>query len=270
MQSQELLMTTDLITTPSGMVGRIRGLKVREERILADRKLAKSGAQVDELLRACWVETEDPGPYRFSPEQPVPWDRVLVGDRFFALLKIRALTYGPNYAFALSCEQPGCRARIDWELSLDDLPVRPLTPALLAGFQADNRFPVELPDAQRRVWIKLMTGADERRLAQQRSRASDKVLSDPLAARVVAVEGVEERARRAFLEDLTMRDANALLEAFDAHDCGVETGIEVECPTCGAQQQVELPFDRTFLMPAAKPKPRASDPDPTSYGPTSP
>ncbi len=32
---------SEIITGPSGLTGRIRGPKVREERILADRKLAK-------------------------------------------------------------------------------------------------------------------------------------------------------------------------------------------------------------------------------------
>jgi len=30
----------DVITCPSGLTGRVRGMKVREERVLADRKLA--------------------------------------------------------------------------------------------------------------------------------------------------------------------------------------------------------------------------------------
>lgn len=51
----------DAITCPSGLSGRIRGMKVREERVLADRKLAKSGGQIDELLNACWEETLDVG-----------------------------------------------------------------------------------------------------------------------------------------------------------------------------------------------------------------
>jgi hypothetical protein len=29
-------------------------MKVREERILADRKLAKTGGQVDDMIAACW------------------------------------------------------------------------------------------------------------------------------------------------------------------------------------------------------------------------
>ena len=59
-----------VITCPSGLTGRIRGMKVREERVLADRKLAKSGGQVDALLGACWEETLEPGPYDFGDETP--------------------------------------------------------------------------------------------------------------------------------------------------------------------------------------------------------
>ena len=36
----------------------------------------------------------------------------LPGDRFFALIEIRALTYGAEYAFAVTCREDGCRARI--------------------------------------------------------------------------------------------------------------------------------------------------------------
>ena len=75
----------EIITCPSGLTGRIRGMKVREERILSDRKLAKSGGQVDKLLAACWEETLDPGPYDFG-EADIDWGKVLQGDRFYALL----------------------------------------------------------------------------------------------------------------------------------------------------------------------------------------
>ena len=94
---------SEIIICPTGLTGRIRGMKVREERILSDRKLAKAGGQVDELLAACWEETVDAGPYDFGDKE-IDWGKVLQGDRFVALLKIRALTYGPEYAFAVSCQ----------------------------------------------------------------------------------------------------------------------------------------------------------------------
>ena len=130
---------SEIITCPSGLSGRIRGLKVREERILTDRKLAKNGGQVDELLSACWEETLEAGPYDFG-EKDIDWGKVLQGDRFFALIKIRALTYGPEYAFAVSCQNESCRSRIDWELDLNDLQVRTLSEESRAAFMDGNRF----------------------------------------------------------------------------------------------------------------------------------
>lgn len=175
---------------PSGLVGAVRGMKVREERVLSDPKLAKSGGQLEELLAACWEATVDPGPYSLA-DQSLNWGAVLQGDRFFALLNIRALTYGPNYGFSASCRN--CRARIEWEVDLTKLPVRPLSPESRAAFMAGNRFETTLPDAGRRVWFKLLTGDDERKLPALQRAAPDRLLSSVLAYRVLEVEGWRSR-----------------------------------------------------------------------------
>src|SRR5262245_2194140 len=99
---------SETITCPSGLTGRVRGMKAKEERILADRKLAKSGAQLEQLLAACWEETVDPGPYDFGG-LAIDWSKVLQGDRFFALLHMRVLSYGTRYEFAVPCENRSCR-----------------------------------------------------------------------------------------------------------------------------------------------------------------
>lgn len=52
----------EISTCSSRLTGRIRGLKVREERILTDRRLAKNVGQMDELLSAC---REDAGAFDF-------------------------------------------------------------------------------------------------------------------------------------------------------------------------------------------------------------
>lgn len=80
-------------------------MKVREERGLADRKLAKSGGQVDELLAACWEETLDPGPYVLAEDAKLDLGKVLQGDRFFALLMVRALTW-PSTTSASASSSP--------------------------------------------------------------------------------------------------------------------------------------------------------------------
>ena len=238
----------ETITCPSGLSGRLRGMKVREEKILVDRKLAKSGTQLDELLAACWEETIDAGPYTFEGPRP-DWSAVLQGDRFYTLLQLRALTYGPEYSFAVTCREVRCRARILWELDLHDLPVRPLAGKQRDLFLHGNRFPALLPDAQKKVAFRLLTGADERRLPALKRQAGDRLLSATLAFRLVEVEGVAPKDKRRFVEELSLADARHLGEEFQQADCGVETSIDIECPECFAVQAVDLPFDADFFLP---------------------
>ncbi len=241
----------DTVICPSGLSGRIRGMLVREERILTDRKLARSGDQIDRLLSACWQETYDTGPYDFG-DQATDWGKVLQGDRFYALLQIRALTYGPEYSFAIQCQNQTCRERIEWDFTLNHLGVRPLTQESRNAFVNGNRFETFLPDAGKKVWFRLLCGNDERKLPMIRRNAGDRLLSAMLVFRIVEIEGVEPRDKQHFIEELSMSDADLLISEFDRVDCGVDTTIEIECSECLALQEVELPFDQTFFLPGKK------------------
>jgi hypothetical protein len=222
-------------------------MKVREERILSDRKLAKSGGQVEQILKACWEETIEPGPYDFGTA--TDWSKVLQGDRFFALLQIRILSYGPEYAFSVGCDDRNCRARIEWELNLNDLPVRSLSDESREAFLAGNRFETRLPSAGRNVTFKLLTGADERRMAAARKNTIDQPLTSMLNVRLQSIEGVEPKEKVSFLEELAMSDLSFLLSEFDRVDCGVDTSIDVECPECYGTTRIELPFEKGFFLP---------------------
>lgn len=243
------------ITCPSGLSGEIRGLKGKEGKLLADRMAARAGSTFEKLLSACWLTTTDPGIYAAPEGGPIDWGKVLVADRFYALLEIRSLTFGDDYAFAVQCKNQGCRERFEWELSLRKLPVKQLSESAKEAFRSGNRFETKLPRDGRKVWFKLMTGADEARAAAAIKNSRDGMLLTALGLRIVEIEGVAERDKRTFLEDMEMADAAALLDEFDAHDGGVETTLEVECPSCFGVQEVELPFERGFFLPRAKEKP---------------
>jgi hypothetical protein len=244
------------ITCPSGLMGRIRGMKAREERILADRKLAKSGLQLDEILAACWEKTLEMGPYAFGVGAP-DWSKVLQGDRFFTLLSIRIASYGPHYDFDVQCSNRECRASIPWTVDLRALPVRPLSDESRAAFVSGRNFETVLPRAGRRVTFRLLTGADERRMAVQRRAAGERPISTVLNARIESIESVDARDKLAAIEDLEMEDVSFLLGEFDRVDCGVETEIAVECPECFGATRVELPFERGFFLPQRR-KPSAA------------
>lgn len=121
------------IECPSGLIGKVRGLTGRDGRYLTDRNLAKSGGLVDQILSSCWESTTDPGIYSqdaFDSDGNPKWGKILQGDRYYALLQIRAAGITIDdptlYDFKAKCKNPDCRKMFNWEIDLDDLPVRKL------------------------------------------------------------------------------------------------------------------------------------------------
>jgi hypothetical protein len=240
------------ITCPSGLAGEVRGLTGREGKLLGDRALARSGGTIDKMLQSCWLTTTDPGVYELEGGANPDWGKVLVGDRFYALVQIRRASFGDEYAFSVQCQSPSCRERFEWELNLGDLPVRTLPDDARAAFKNGNRFEAHLGRDGRKVSFRLLTGADEARAATLRRQGRDNLLVEAVALRVVEIDGVADKDKRRFLEDVELGDLAALLDAFEAVDGGVETSIEVECPSCGGVQDVDLPFERGFFFPRAR------------------
>lgn len=241
------------IICPSGLAGEIRGLKAKEAKLLTDRTAARAGATFEQLLAACWLATTDPGIYDLPETGPLDWSKVLVADRFYTLLQVRAQTFGDDYAFSVQCQNAACRERFEWTLKLQALPTVALSDASKAAFKAGNRFETALGTG-RKVWFRLMTGADEVRAASALKGRRDDALVTAVALRIVEIEDVAPHDKRRFLDEMEMADVTALLDRFDEADGGVETDIEVECPSCLGVQDVQLPFERGFFLPSSKGK----------------
>ena len=237
------------VQLPSGMQGRVRAIKTRDIEILTDAQALRKGTALDHVLGSCWAETHTPGPYAFSG--PPDWSRVLIGDRFAALLAIRMATYGETYAFKVQCINPMCGERFDWEIDLErDLSIKPYKPEALEAFGRDNRFEGTLPDG-RKVWFRLLVGKDEQKAMTQKGRS----ITLALSTRIVEIDGVHPNDKLRTLDDLDMDEARDVLAMLDEMDGGVDTDIEVRCTECGGVQEVALPFvGPNFLLPKKRSK----------------
>lgn len=229
---------------PSGMSLELRGLKGKELKLLQDRAAMKTGRTYDNILTACTVSIVDVGPaYTFAASEPIAWDKVLVGDKFYALLAIRAETFGPDYDFKFRCAS--CDERVNWVIQLPDAPgVKKLSAEDAAAHASGAFLEATLSDGKVAKY-RLATGLDERQASANKMEA-DAVLA-MLARRVVSIEGVPDPKK--YLEEAGLRDITDIVKAFEAHDCGVETDIEVRCTSCGSVQELRLPLDRGFWMP---------------------
>lgn len=238
------------VRCPSGLVGEVRKLKTTEANILADRKAAKRGETIDRILSACWLRTTDVGPYAKAGvkegDDPVPWSKILVCDRFVALVAVRIATYGPDYVFPVLCPDEGGRlgcGRFQWGINLaEELPLYDLPEESRAKIAAgENRFEAVVND--RRYVFKLLTGYDEKRNAQKLQDSGSELMSLAVASRIVSIDGIGEVGVTSFVENLDLPETLALLEAFEKVDGGFETKIDVVCPKCGNQFEQNVPFE---------------------------
>lgn len=244
-------MKTAVITCPSGLSFRSREILISDQDILADKRLVKSGEVVDALLGACHEETLEAGPYRFGTGK-VRWGEVLQGDRLAALIRLRQLTHGDGYEFSARCPSRGCRARFDYRIDLNDLRFQDLSEESRAIVAAGGDFETHFDGTA--VRFRLLTGADERKLQALMRGAAGKELSTSLAYRITSVDGVDAKDKRKWLEGHGLSALCELLAAFDEVDCGVDTDIAIDCPVCGDEVEIAVPFDDQFLLPRRRRK----------------
>lgn len=217
----------------SGDVIEIRGMKVKEQSLLLDRKGMVNGTAINKVLQSC-VLTEG-----------IDVNELLLGDRVALLIAIRIETYGPEFVFKHVCQVCGKSGYYKEDLSA--LRVQYLDPPLPLGEDRLNEF--RLPRAGVLVKYRYLRGKDEQMLRNLRVQNREAIMQSLLRARVVEVEGVDKLTSRWF-DELDGADAAALFDEMERTDCGVETEIEGECPHCQSLFELSLPIaSKDFFLP---------------------
>lgn len=244
-----------IVKCPSGLAGSVRKLKGSEVDILSDRAAAKKGETFDKLLAACWEKTSNQGPYGFDLEGSVPWSKILVCDRMYALIAIRVATFGAGYIFPVQCTGRACGEKFEWEINLTkDLTIYDLPAETLEKIKAgDNHFLTEV-DGQE-IGFRLLDGEAEKKVGKRVALHRDQLMTTALASRIVSIGGEPKNhvAVEAFLKEMDMDAQLALLSKFEEVDGGVDQVIEVECPHCMGRQTISLPLEAEgFWIPSSR------------------
>lgn len=245
------------VILPSKLTGTIRELTIDEENILADTRQARSGRNLRDIFKRCWVETHDSGIYEFDHEKGFDPSVLLQGDGMFLLVKLRIESYGPEFAFDVNC--PMCGKKIQWEINLDDFleaNTKWLPPESAKVIKEDKGyFKRTFPRCKKDFTFRLLTIKDELKFPNIRAKSIDRLSSALVDMAIVAIDEVKDK--RAFLglddkitEDgrITSFDANFFRQEQDAAGCGIWTDFEIECPDDG-EVTIDLPFRGDFFFP---------------------
>ncbi len=234
---RELEVTLPLgFTDKEGVLHRsavLRKMTGKEEAILADRRTQRSGAKlVTDLLHSCLVRLGD-----LPSAGSSVVDKLYSADRNFLLLKLRALTFGPELQAGYTC--PSCGEAVATVENLDELPVRTLEG--LSGEEIHVELEDGFVDKDDQVYtsltLRLPTGEDEAAIAPQ-MRQNPSLGKNALLARCTKSLGDMPRHRLEaigpkIMADLTLSDRRLIDRAINQAAPGVDLIREIHCTGCG-------------------------------------
>jgi hypothetical protein len=216
-------------TLPSGQEVELVELTGREEELLTNQRLIKSGEAINQVLLNCIK--------RIGENKSPKLDDILnllSGDRLFILVKLRQISLGDTVDLELIC--PACKETSFITVNLEELPVIP--------YHEEREFSFKLPTSKKQVKFGYLNGHKEKQLALLKEPS----LTSAMLARIVSVDG--NPPNKKVITELPMRDRSELRREMLKVDAGIDTEVEVICQGCGNRIKTRLEGEPNFLFPS--------------------
>jgi hypothetical protein len=218
----------------------IKYMTAKEEDILTSRSLLRTGTVIDRLIEAVIVSHK------------VRAEDMLTGDREAVLVASRITGYGSAYETKVKC--PACEASNDYSFDLNQISTRKGGDNEKATTTPNGTWLITLPMSKWEVEVRLLTGADEKKLANivtaSGGNKGDHAVSDQLRLLIVSIEGHTDRETlNKAIDSLPASDTRMLKEVYSSLAPGVDATQDYVCPECGFQTTMEVPFDTAFFWP---------------------
>jgi len=221
-------------TLPEGKVT-IRPITVEEEKLLAGK--GDKMELADRILSECIVS------------KCLPLDDLLMTDKFYLLLNLRAVSYGSEYGVSVQC--PACSHKFSHSVVL------PEGLQLKVAEEGDKEpFDVELPICKKKVSLRFLRGSDEKEienfvknLPNAGNQEGDPSYIFRLSRFIAKVDDEELDAvsKMEFCRKLFGKDSLAIREAVAENETGPILSIEAKCPGCQQEMRTVLPLTNEFF-----------------------
>jgi hypothetical protein len=189
------------------------------------------------------------GPYQASLDLV---RQLLVADRQYLLLKLRAATYGERIGAVLHCPQPACGNKMDIDFTVDDVPVTSVDP-VQATYQVELTQDLAAGAGDdtvkhgRTVVFRLPNGSDQEALAPLLADQRDEEAAVLLLQRCIQRIGAATTPAPAWIEALSAAERAAIEQAMVQAAPRVELTMAGVCPEC--RQAFAIPFDlESFIL----------------------
>lgn len=214
----------------------VREMTGEDEETLAARNMPTT-KKINRILTRC---TDSIGPFSGQALQFIIPD-LTQGDRIYLLMAIRRASLGNEMPFQTTC--PSCKEEARFILDLADLETKKMpNPAI-------RTYDIVLPKSKHKVRMKVLTGRGEEAISKAATKGQD-VISTAIFARIESFDDKPVTIKD--LKDLPLADRNFLRGSWEGHEGGVDTEVQVDCPSCGTAYDTELDISQQgFFNPSA-------------------
>ena len=221
----------------------LKYMTAKEEDILTSQNLIKKGLVIDALLRSLIVS-------------PVNYNDLLVGDKNAIMVAARILAYGADYPVEVQC--PACGTKNKIVVNLTELENKEVDTSKYV--KGENLFTTVLPASKRTLEWKLLTHADETKVAESAkaiqkkklSKSIDPTMSTRFKQMIQSVDGdTSTLAINNFVDkEFLSRDTMALRKEIDEVSPDIDMSFYFECEECGHEvPKQSIPMTVQFFWP---------------------
>lgn len=223
----------------------VKPMTGEEEQILATPRYFKKGQAINMIFQRCIKEKYDTNNF-------------LAQDRTYLLIFLRGISYGTNYDVEIKC--PNCDKKFNHTINLNsDLMLNECP----EDFNQDSLNGI-LPTTQFRFTYRLATGIDDQKVQDYRDRKirefdTNAVADDTLIYRasllINDIEGVSDKNEiRQLLKKLPINDVAYLRTTVNDPPFGIDSKMEIPCPYCVEDFELDMPYEANFFFPKHKKK----------------
>ncbi len=252
----EFVTPTDFVTLPSRGRGyptdhplhnkeviEIKFMTAKEEDILTSKALLKKNLAIERLIQSVILDKK------------IKAKDLLVGDRNAILVAARASGYGEIYEAGVTCPACGEKSKVEFNLSDPDIREGGYSEHCEVEATASGTYIVVAPVCGFKIELKLMTGEDEAYVmhamaANKKNKLPESSMSEQYKRMIVSVEGhTDRRVINHFLQNAPARDLRSVRIAYKEVSPDVKITSHFNCPSCGHEQEMEVPFGADFFWP---------------------
>ena len=218
----------------------IKHMTAKEEDILTSQALLNNGLAIDRLLTSVIV---DPN---------IKVDDLLLGDKNAILIATRITGFGPYYDVTAAC--PSCTKEAPYTFDLTQLkPQDSVLPEHVTS-EGEGVFSFELPVSLVRIYVRLLTSRDEKKISSLLMNVGGKGASNPVTGLLKSIvvqanDHTDPATVHEFIEMMPLPDVKVIRDTYDAIKPDLDLRFDINCPHCHEDGKVGMPMTAAFFWP---------------------